>query len=160
MRIGIGYDFHRLVEGRSLYLGGVEIPHDKGLLGHSDGDVLIHAICDAILGAMAEADIGFHFPHTDESIRGISSEKILSFVIDIMKRRRFRVVNMDAIVIAEEPKIVHHREVIRRNLAHIMGIGKGMVNVKGKTAEGVGIIGEKEGIAVHAIALLEASQEI
>jgi 2-C-methyl-D-erythritol 2,4-cyclodiphosphate synthase len=160
MRIGIGYDFHRLVEGRRLYLGGVEIPHDKGLLGHSDGDALTHAICDAILGAMAEADIGFHFPHTDESIRDISSEKILSFVVDIMKRRRFRIVNIDAIVIAEEPRIVHHREAIRKNLAHIMGISKGMVNVKGKTAEGLGTIGEKEGIAVHATALLETSQEL
>ncbi len=160
MRIGIGYDFHRLVEGRRLYLGGVEIQHDKGLMGHSDGDVLIHAICDAILGAMAVADIGFHFPNTDESIRGISSEKILSFTIDIMKRRKFKIVNIDAIVIAEEPRIINHREVIRKNLAHIMGIGKGMVNVKGKTTEGLGIVGEKEGIAVHAIALLETSQEI
>jgi len=93
---------------------------------------------------MAVADIGFHFPHDDESIKGISSEKILSFVIDIMKRRGFRIVNIDTVVIAEEPRIVHHREVIRRNLAHIMGIGKGMVNVKGKTAEGLGIIGEKD----------------
>ncbi|OPY75085.1 MAG: 2-C-methyl-D-erythritol 2,4-cyclodiphosphate synthase [Syntrophorhabdus sp. PtaU1.Bin058] len=159
MRIGIGYDFHRLVEGRTLYLGGVEIPHDKGLLGHSDGDALTHAICDAILGAMAEADIGFHFPPTDESIRGISSEKILSFVIDIMKRRRFRIVNIDAIVIAEEPRIIHYREAIRKNLSHIMGISKGMVNVKGKTAEGLGAIGAKEGIAAHAVAVLEISQE-
>jgi 2-C-methyl-D-erythritol 2,4-cyclodiphosphate synthase len=113
MRIGIGYDVHRLVEERRLFLGGVEVPFDKGLLGHSDGDVLIHAICDAILGAISEGDIGVHFPDSNESIKGIESVKILTYVRELTKQKGYRIVNIDAVIIAEEPKVSPYREEIR-----------------------------------------------
>src|SRR5512139_2567852 len=105
MRIGIGYDVHCLVEGRRLFLGGIEIPFEKGLLGHSDGDVLIHAICDAILGAISEGDIGVHFPDSDDRIKGIESVKILAYVLELTRKKGYRIVNIDAVIIAEEPKV-------------------------------------------------------
>lgn len=155
MRVGIGYDVHPLVEGRKLFLGGIEIPYSKGLLGHSDGDVLIHAICDAILGAISEGDIGVHFPDSDESIRGINSIKILSYVMELVKKKGFKVVNIDAVIAAEEPKIHPHRELIRKNIAKILNVDIDMVGIKGKTKEGLGFVGKKEGIEVYAVALLE-----
>jgi 2-C-methyl-D-erythritol 2,4-cyclodiphosphate synthase len=155
MRVGIGYDVHPLVEGRKLFLGGIEIPYSKGLLGHSDGDVLIHAICDAILGAISEGDIGVHFPDSDESIRGINSIKILSCVMELVKKKGFKVVNIDAVIAAEEPKIHPHRELIRKNIAKILNVDIDMVGIKGKTKEGLGFVGKKEGIEVYAVALLE-----
>jgi 2-C-methyl-D-erythritol 2,4-cyclodiphosphate synthase len=155
MRVGIGYDVHSLVEGRKLFLGGIEIPYSKGLLGHSDGDVLIHAICDAILGAISEGDIGVHFPDSDESIRGIDSIKILSYVMELVKKKGFKVVNIDAVIAAEEPKIHPHRELIRKNIAKILNVDIDMVGIKGKTKEGLGFVGKKEGIEVYAVALLE-----
>lgn len=155
MKMGIGYDVHRLVAGRRLFLGGVEVPFDKGLLGHSDGDVLIHAICDAILGALSEGDIGVHFPDTNESIKNIESVKILTYVQELAKKKGYRIVNIDAVIIAEEPKIMPYRERIREQLAKILEIDITSVSVKGKTTEGLGFTGRKEGIAAQAVALLE-----
>jgi 2-C-methyl-D-erythritol 2,4-cyclodiphosphate synthase len=155
MRIGIGYDVHRLVEGRRLFLGGIEIPFDKGLLGHSDGDVLLHAICDAILGAISEGDIGVHFPDSDESIKGIESVKILVYVLELTKKKGYRIVNIDAVIIAEEPKVSPYRKKIMTRLSEILEIDITSVSVKGKTTEGLGFTGRKEGIAVQAVALLE-----
>lgn len=155
MRIGIGYDVHPLVKNRKLFLGGIEIPHTKGLAGHSDGDVLIHAICDALLGAVAEDDIGTHFPDTDMTLKNIASGKILARIVVIVKNKGFRIANVDAVVAAEEPKIAPYRPAIRANLAAIMGISQEQVMVKGKTTEGLGFVGRKEGIEVYATALVE-----
>lgn len=155
MRIGIGYDVHRLVEGRRLFLGGVEVPFDKGLLGHSDGDVLIHAISDAILGAISDGDIGIHFPDSDESIKGIESVKILTHVRELARKKGYNIVNIDAVIITEEPKVSLYRERIKARLAEILEIDIASVSVKGKTTEGLGFTGRKEGIAVQAVALLE-----
>jgi 2-C-methyl-D-erythritol 2,4-cyclodiphosphate synthase len=155
MKIGIGFDVHRLVEGRRLFLGGVEVSFYKGLLGHSDGDVLIHAICDAILGAISEGDIGVHFPDSDESLKGIESVKILAYVLELTKQKGYRIVNIDAVIIAEEPKVSPYREKIKARLAEVLEIDITSVSVKGKTTEGLGFTGRKEGIAVQAVALLE-----
>ena len=155
MKIGIGFDVHRLVEGRRLFLGGVEVPFYKGLLGHSDGDALIHAICDAILGAISEGDIGVHFPDSDESLKGIESVKILAYVLELTRKKGYRIVNIDAVIIAEEPKVSPYREKIKARLAEVLEIDITSVSVKGKTAEGLGFTGRKEGIAVQAVALLE-----
>jgi 2-C-methyl-D-erythritol 2,4-cyclodiphosphate synthase len=155
MRIGVGYDVHRLVEGRRLFLGGVEIPHSKGLLGHSDGDVLLHALCDAILGAISEGDIGTHFPDRDESIKGIESVKILSRAMELAFAKGFTVVNVDAVITAEEPKIYTHREAIRETIAGILKVDRERVSVKGKTTEGLGFVGSGEAIEAYAVALLE-----
>ncbi len=155
MRVGIGYDVHRLVSGRRLFLGGLEIPYPKGLLGHSDGDVLLHALCDALLGAISEGDIGTHFPDSDRSIAGIESTKILSFVADIMDKKGFEVQNIDVVVVAEEPKILPHRKAICENIARVLGIEADRVGLKGKTTEGLGFTGTKEGIAAYAVALVD-----
>ena len=155
MRVGVGYDVHRLVEGRKLFLGGIEIPYHKGLLGHSDGDVLIHAICDAILGAMGEGDIGTHFPDTDKSIQGIESTKILTHVANLVREKGYTVVNIDAVVAAQEPKIAPVRDSMRKSLAETIGIHMDRISVKGKTTEGLGFAGRKEGIEVYAVALLD-----
>lgn len=155
MKIGIGYDAHRLVDGRKLFLGGIHIPYSRGLLGHSDGDVLIHAMCDAILGAISEGDIGVHFPDSDESIKNIESVKILSHVGELVKKKGYKVVNIDSVIIAEEPKILPYRERMKEKLAEVLGIDTALVGIKGKTTEGMGFAGRKEGIAVQAVALLE-----
>lgn len=155
MRVGVGYDVHQLVEGRKLFLGGIEIPFHKGLLGHSDGDVLIHAICDAILGAIGEGDIGTHFPDSDNSIKDIESIKILHHVIDLVHKKGYTIVNIDAVVAAQEPKIAPIRDTMRKNIASIVGIGVDRISIKGKTTEGLGFVGKKEGIEVYAVALLE-----
>jgi 2-C-methyl-D-erythritol 2,4-cyclodiphosphate synthase len=155
MRVGIGYDVHPLVKGRKLFLGGIEIPFYKGLLGHSDGDVLLHAICDALLGAISEGDIGVHFPDSDESIKGIESINILSYVAGLLKKKGFRVINIDAVVVAEEPKIYPHRKSICEKIAGVLEIEAGQVGIKGKTTEGLGFTGRKEGIAAYAVALAE-----
>jgi 2-C-methyl-D-erythritol 2,4-cyclodiphosphate synthase len=154
MRMGLGYDVHALVEGRQLVLGGVEIPHNKGLEGHSDGDVLIHAIADAMLGAIAEGDIGLFFPDTDEANRGMDSAIILRRVSEIVKERGFAVQNIDAVVAAEEPRILPHRTRITENLARILEVSPDRISVKGKTTERLGFVGRREGIEVHAVALL------
>lgn len=155
IRSGIGYDIHRFAEERKLILGGVEIPHSYGLEGHSDADVLSHAIADALLGAAGAGDIGQHFPNTDESLRGISSLEILKRVTKILAERRTRVANIDATIIAEAPKIAPHVSAIRQKIADAMGVSESNVNVKATTNESLGAIGRSEGIAAMAIATVE-----
>jgi 2-C-methyl-D-erythritol 2,4-cyclodiphosphate synthase len=152
---GIGYDVHRLVEGRALILGGVEIPHTHGLEGHSDADVLSHAIADAVLGAIGERDIGFHFPNSDESIRGISSLEILRKVASLVKERGGRVINIDATLVAEAPKISPHVAAMRANLSDTLGLDPKRVGVKATTNEQMGFLGRGEGIAALAVASVE-----
>ena len=155
MRIGLGYDSHRFVEGRPLMLGGVEIPHDRGLKGHSDADVLIHALIDALLGAAALGDIGSHFPDTDPAFAGVDSAKLLEAVVAEIRRNGFRVGNVDATVVCETPRLRQHIDVIRRRLAELLGIDVSCVSVKGKTNERMDDVGAGVGIAVHCIVLLE-----
>lgn len=149
---GIGYDVHALESGRPLVLGGIEIPHDKGLSGHSDADVLIHAIADALLGTISAADIGHHFPNTDESIRGIRSTEILARVVDMVTAREARIVNVDATLIAEAPKVAPHLDKIRASLAAHLRLPVSRVSVKATTNEGLGFLGRAEGIAAMAVA--------
>lgn len=153
--IGIGYDVHRLVRGRKLILGGVEIPHDMGLDGHSDADALSHAIADAALGAIGERDIGHHFPNSDESIRGISSLEILKKVALILGEHHARVVNIDATVVAEAPRMAPHVLTMRENIAAAFGIKIERVGVKATTNEMLGFLGRGEGIAAMAVASVE-----
>ena len=154
-RSGIGYDAHRFGEGRKLVLGGVEIPHAQGLEGHSDADVLTHAIADALLGAIGERDIGHHFPNTDESIRGISSLEILRRVREILAENNCRVVNVDATLIAEAPKVGPHLEAMRTKLASALGIEVTQVGLKATTNEGMGALGRGEGMSAMAVASVE-----
>ena len=153
-RIGIGYDSHRLVEGRPLILGGEVVPHSAGLKGHSDGDALCHAITDAILGAAALGDIGRHFPDSDPQYKGANSLALLVRAVGIIHEAGYLVENVDAVVIAEWPKLAPHVDRIRARLAGALGVDAGAVSVKGKTNEGMGELGQGEGIAVHAVALL------
>jgi 2-C-methyl-D-erythritol 2,4-cyclodiphosphate synthase len=155
MRIGQGFDVHRLVTGRKLVIGGVEIPHDKGLLGHSDADVLLHAICDALLGAAALGDIGRHFPDSDERYRGIDSRELLREVARLIAARGHRVVNVDATIIAQAPRMAPHIALMVANIAADLGVPVGSVNVKATTTEELGFAGRGEGIAAQAICLLE-----
>jgi 2-C-methyl-D-erythritol 4-phosphate cytidylyltransferase / 2-C-methyl-D-erythritol 2,4-cyclodiphosphate synthase len=157
-RIGIGYDLHRLEPGRPLVIGGVEIPHEMGLMGHSDADVLCHAITDAILGGSAQGDIGRHFPDSDPRWKGANSIDLLKRAVDIVRDAGFTVSNVDAVVIAEQPKLFPHIDKIRRTLAAAMGIDMSAISVKGKTNEKVGALGHNEAIAVHAVALLVHSR--
>ena len=154
MRAGIGFDIHRLVEGRKLILGGVEVPYHKGLLGHSDGDVIIHAIIDAVLGAAALGDIGTHFPDTSDEFEGISSIKLLRSTIRMLEDKGLGVKNIDVTVIAEEPKLLPYIPDMREVLAKELGIEKDRVSIKAKTSEGLGVIGERNAIACLAIALV------
>jgi len=149
--IGIGYDIHRLVQGRKLYLGGIEINFDKGLLGHSDGDVLIHAICDALLGAANLGDIGFHFPPDDERYKDMSGNEILKRVSRFLENSGLLPKNIDAVVVAEAPKILPYKEKIKKNIATILKISEDMISIKGKTNEGLGHIGEGKAIAAWAV---------
>jgi 2-C-methyl-D-erythritol 2,4-cyclodiphosphate synthase len=154
-RCGIGYDVHRLAEGRKLILGGVEIAHSHGLEGHSDADVLSHAIADALLGAIGAGDIGQHFPNTDESIRGISSIEILKRVTELLTDKRARVLNVDATLIAETPKIIPHVAVMRQKIATAIDTSESNVSVKATTNEKLGPVGRGEGMAAIAIATIE-----
>jgi 2-C-methyl-D-erythritol 4-phosphate cytidylyltransferase / 2-C-methyl-D-erythritol 2,4-cyclodiphosphate synthase len=154
-RIGTGYDLHRLVEGRALILGGVTIPFDRGLLGHSDADAICHALTDAVLGAAAAGDIGRHFPDTDPRWRGASSVDLLRQAVTIVHERGFSVANVDVVVIAERPKLGPYIDAMRATVAEVLGIGLEAVSIKGKTNEGVGELGRGEAIAVHAVALLQ-----
>jgi len=155
IRCGIGYDAHRLREGRKLILGGVEIPHDRGLDGHSDADVISHAIADALLGAIGEGDIGKHFPNTDESIRGISSLEILRRVNKLLGQSNARVVNVDATLLAEAPKIAPHIDAMRRHIAEALSTPAANIGIKATTNEGLGAIGRGEGMAAMAVATVE-----
>lgn len=154
-RIGHGYDVHRLVEGRDLILGGVKIEYEKGLLGHSDADVLLHAISDAILGACAERDIGFHFPDNDQSIKGISSLVILAKCGEILASHGYTVSNIDATVIAQKPKLSPYIEEMRKNIAETLGTEIGNINVKATTEEKLGFTGSGEGISAHAVCIVK-----
>ena len=155
MRIGHGYDVHRLTAGRKLILGGVDIPWELGLLGHSDADVLTHAVMDALLGAAALGDIGQHFPDTDPAYEGADSLELLRRVADILAQNGYRIGNVDATILAQRPKLAPHIPVMREKLAAAMGIGTGRVSVKATTEEGLGFTGAGEGIAAHAVALIE-----
>jgi len=156
-RIGIGYDIHRLIEGRKLILGGVEIPFEKGLLGHSDSDVLTHAICDALLGAVALGDIGSHFPDTDPRWTGASSLEFLARVVELVSERGYRVANIDAIVVAEQPKLMPFVQSIREKLASVLQLDVDQVSIKAKTNEGLESVGKGEAIAAQAVVLLISS---
>ena len=158
MRIGMGYDVHKLVEGRKLILGGVDIPYEKGLLGHSDADVLVHAVMDALLGAAGLDDIGKHFPDTDERYRGISSITLLKHVAGLLKDHGYSVGNIDATIIAQRPKMRPHIDTMRRNMAEALGICVEDINVKATTEEGLGFTGEGLGIASQAICLLKQGE--
>ena len=154
-RCGIGYDAHRLVSGRKLILGGVKIPHPRGLEGHSDADVLSHAVADAVLGALGAGDIGKHFPNTEESIRGISSIEILRHVATIAAQKNARVVNVDATVLAEAPKISPHIAAMQEKIADALGVNANAISIKATTNEGLGAIGRSEGMAAIAVASVE-----
>ena len=155
MRIGHGYDVHRLVEGRKLILGGVDIPYEKGLLGHSDADVLLHAISDAILGAIAEGDIGKHFPDTDPRYKGADSLKLLAHVMNLASNKGFRLGNLDATIVAQRPKLAPFILQMRENIAAVLAAEDDRVNVKATTTEELGFAGRGEGIAAYAVVLME-----
>lgn len=154
MRIGTGYDVHRLQEGLELWIGGVKIAHTHGLLGHSDADVLLHAICDALLGAAALGDIGKHFPDTDPQYKGISSVKLLKHVGDLLKENGYSVGNIDSTIVAQRPKMASHIPQMRQNIADALGISVNQVSVKATTTERLGFEGREEGISAQAVALI------
>jgi len=155
MRIGNGYDVHRLVAGRKLILGGVDVPYTKGLLGHSDADVLLHALSDAILGAIGEGDIGRHFPDTDPAYKGADSIKLLRHVMDLADARGYRIANVDTTIVAQRPKLAPYIQQMRLNIARALDTSEERVNVKATTTEELGFAGRGEGIAAYAVALLE-----
>lgn len=155
MRIGYGYDVHRLVEGRKLIMGGVEIDYERGLLGHSDADVLLHAVMDSLLGAAALGDIGKHFPDTDERYKGISSIKLLKEVLNLINENNYCIINLDATIIAQKPKMRPYIDQMRENIADALNIDISCVNVKATTEEGLGFTGEGLGIAANCICLIE-----
>jgi 2-C-methyl-D-erythritol 2,4-cyclodiphosphate synthase len=157
-RTGIGFDIHRLVAGRKLFLGGVEIPYIHGLLGHTDADVLLHAICDALLGAVGEGDIGEHFPDTDPRYAGIASAELLKATYNLVKTKNFLIVNLDTIVIAQEPILLPFKKQMQQKIAQILNIQEDIVNVKAKTNEGLGEIGKKEAIAAYVVVSLVSKE--
>ena len=158
MRIGHGYDVHRLVEGRKLIIGGVDVPWEKGLLGHSDADVLLHAIADGILGAIGEGDIGRHFPDSDPAYKGADSLKLLAHVVGLADQRGYKLGNLDATIIAQMPKMAPHIQTMRENIARVLNADVTQVNVKATTEEGLGFSGAGEGIAAHAVVLMVAAK--
>ncbi|MGP1405542.1 2-C-methyl-D-erythritol 2,4-cyclodiphosphate synthase [Filifactor alocis] len=155
MRIGIGYDVHQLVEGRKLIVGGVEIPHEKGLLGHSDADVLVHAIMDAILGALGEGDIGRHFPDSSQEFKDADSMKLLSKVYEYMVQKGYRIGNIDAVIIAQRPKMAPYIDEMKTKIASVLHIQKEKVNIKATTTEKLGPEGREEGMTSQSVVLLE-----
>ena len=157
MRVGLGYDIHPLAENRQLVLGGIEIPHHKGLAGHSDADALIHAICDALLGALGEGDIGSRFPSKDPSLKNISSVILLEDVLQLVMTNGYSLVNVDAVIIAQAPRLSPHLQSMRTRLAAAMGVDPQRINVKVKSGEGIDGIGQEEAIATHAVCLLQAT---
>ncbi|MFH0917523.1 MAG: 2-C-methyl-D-erythritol 2,4-cyclodiphosphate synthase [Candidatus Omnitrophota bacterium] len=153
-KVGIGYDIHRLVQGRKLFLGAVEIPYVKGLLGHSDGDALIHALCDALLGALALGDIGEHFPDTDPKYQGIASSQLLKRVNELVVKSGYKINNLDVIIIAQEPTLLPFKKQIKEKICELLGIGQEALNIKAKTNEGLGAVGRREAISCWASASL------
>ena len=155
MRIGLGYDVHKLVENRPLIIGGVTIAHDKGLLGHSDADVLIHAIIDALLGAAALGDIGKHFPDSDKNFKNISSLSLLSKVKNLIDKEGYEIVNIDCTIIAQKPKMLYHIDAMKKNSCTCLKLNNNMLNIKATTEEGLGFTGKEDGISANAICLLD-----
>jgi 2-C-methyl-D-erythritol 2,4-cyclodiphosphate synthase len=153
-KVGIGYDIHRLVEGRPLFLGTVEIPYIKGLLGHSDGDALIHALCDALLGALALGDIGEHFPDTDPKYQGIASSQLLKSVKELLDKSGYKINNLDVIIIAQEPALTPFKKQMKENICALLGIGQDALNIKAKTNEGLDAVGHHEAIVCYVMASL------
>jgi 2-C-methyl-D-erythritol 2,4-cyclodiphosphate synthase len=156
MRVGIGYDVHRMVQGRPLVLGGVTIPFDKGLLGHSDADVLVHAACDALLGAAGLGDLGEHFPDSDEAFRGIYSIELLKRCRHLIQENGFGMVNMDAVILAQAPKLNPYRKDMEKTMAEALGLPADCINIKATTTEGLGFVGRMEGIAAQCVVLIDA----
>ena len=154
-RIGTGIDFHQLVEGRALWIGGVQIPHHKGALGHSDADVLLHAICDALLGALALGDIGIHFPNTDPAFRDIDSKKLLAHTHSLIQREGYEVVNIDSTLCLEKPKISPHLDAMREAISGILQVDRSAISIKATTTEKMGFAGREEGLMAQATALLK-----
>jgi len=159
-RVGIGYDIHRLVDGRKLFIGGIEIPYIQGLLGHSDADVLLHAICDALLGAIGAGDIGEHFPDSDPRYDGISSAELLKTVYGLVTKKNLLIVNIDTVVIAQEPILSPFKKQMQQAIAGILNIKEDNVNIKAKTNEGLGEIGRKEAIAAYAVVTVISNEDI
>jgi len=159
VRIGFGYDVHRLVAGRNLVLGGVQVPFTRGLAGHSDADVLTHAIIDALLGATGAGDLGRHFPDTDDRYKGISSLVLLREVGRLLKERRLEIINIDAVVVAQEPKLAGYLPAMEEAITSTLGLSRGKVNIKATTTEGLGFAGSGEGMAAYAVAALRKRQE-
>lgn len=155
MRVGLGYDVHQLVSGRLLVLGGIKIPYSMGLKGHSDADVLLHAVCDALLGAIAEGDIGKHFPDTDSRYKDIRSTLLLKSVAETVRKKGFRIVNVDSTIVAQKPKLADFIPGMRKEIADVLEIDPGHISVKATTTEGLGFAGREEGIGAYAIALVE-----
>ncbi len=155
MRIGYGYDVHPLGPGRKLILGGVEIPHHMGLQGHSDSDVLVHAVCDALLGAMGEGDLGRHYPSSDPAFKGISSLKLLEDVMAKLRTKGYRVCNIDTVIVAQAPRLGSHLAAMQKQMAETTGIDPGLINVKVKSGEGLDAVGKEEGMIAHAVCLIE-----
>lgn len=154
MRIGFGFDTHQLVENRFLMIGGIKVDHHKGSLGHSDGDVLIHAICDALLGAMGLSDIGTHFPDYDPKLEGIDSKIILRKVVEIMFKERYTINNIDTTIVLQTPKLLSYIPTMKETLAPILNIDLNLIGIKAKTSEKIGFIGREEGVSAYAVALL------
>ena len=157
-RTGIGYDIHRLVLDRKLFIGGIEIPYIRGLLGHSDADVLLHAICDALLGACGESDIGELFPDTDPKYQSISSVELLKIVAQLVEKKGYEIANVDSVVVAQEPRLAPFKKRIKENIAGILGIQESAVNIKAKTNEGIGEVGAGEAIVSYATVLLRGRE--
>jgi len=154
-RIGYGYDVHPLGQGRKLILGGIEVPHSKGLLGHSDSDVLVHAVCDALLGAIGEGDLGRHYPSSDQRYKGISSLKLLEDVVSKLKVKGYRIGNIDTVIVAQSPRLGPHLAAMQKKMAEAAGIEPELVNVKVKSGEGLDAVGKEEGMIAHAVCLIE-----
>lgn len=157
MRVGCGYDIHALVPGRALILGGIEIPHMKGLLGHSDSDALVHAVCDALLGALGEGDLGRHYPSSDQRYKDISSLKLLEDVAEKLARKGYRVMNVDSVIIAQAPRLAPHLAAMQKTIASVLRVEPDLVNVKVKSGEGLDAVGREEAIAAHAVCLIAAA---
>jgi 2-C-methyl-D-erythritol 2,4-cyclodiphosphate synthase len=156
MRIGLGYDVHRLIQGRPLILGGIRIPFDKGLLGHSDADVLVHAACDALLGAAGQGDLGCHFPDSCNAFKDIYSIKLLEQCAQMVREKGFSVVNLDAVILAQAPKMMPYREEMERTMAMALNISPDRINIKATTTEGLGLIGRQEGMAAQCVVLIDS----
>ena len=154
-RIGHGYDVHKLENGKKFIIGGIQIDHDKGAVGHSDADVVIHVICDALLGALSLGDIGKHFPDTDEKYKGIDSKVLLYKVLDLLKEKEYRVSNVDVTILLQKPKLRDHINSMRATLSNIMEIDISQISVKATTTEGLGFVGREEGVAAHCVCLIE-----